>query len=54
MLKLIMAAIEARKESKGFLIDGYPRELQQGIEFERIVKTCLFFHRSKFYSENSN
>ena len=24
--------------SKGFLIDGYPREIQQGIEFEKKVK----------------
>lgn len=23
--------------SKGFLIDGYPREVQQGIEFEKTV-----------------
>ena len=29
--------MEENKESKGFLIDGYPRELQQGVEFEQTV-----------------
>lgn len=27
--------------SKGFLIDGYPREVQQGEEFERRVRSNL-------------
>jgi len=28
--------------SKGFLIDGYPREVQQGIEFEKKIGECTF------------
>jgi len=31
--------------SKGFLIDGYPRKVDQGIEFEKQVQqkaTCIF------------
>merc|ERR1719431_377587 len=28
------------KKSKGFLIDGYPREIRQGTLFEQSVKTC--------------
>lgn len=27
--------------SKGFLIDGYPREVQQGVEFEQRVRHNL-------------
>ena len=37
VLKLIQAKMEENKDSSGFLIDGYPRELQQGIEFENTV-----------------
>lgn len=29
--------------SKGFLIDGYPREKKQGEEFETAVNLMLFF-----------
>ncbi|XP_075214637.1 adenylate kinase 1 isoform X2 [Lycorma delicatula] len=28
------------KTSKGFLIDGYPRQAQQGVEFEKHIKPC--------------
>jgi len=31
--------MDENKTSKGFLIDGYPRELQQGIKFEQTVNT---------------
>jgi adenylate kinase len=27
------------KGSKGFLIDGYPRQIQQGVQFEQEVST---------------
>ena len=30
--------------SKGFLIDGYPREVQQGEEFERKVSATWWVH----------
>uniref|UniRef100_H2YM60 Nucleoside-diphosphate kinase n=1 Tax=Ciona savignyi TaxID=51511 RepID=H2YM60_CIOSA len=29
-------------DCKGFLIDGYPREVQQGIEFEQTIAPCTF------------
>lgn len=29
--------VDQAADSKGFLIDGYPREVQQGIEFENTV-----------------
>lgn len=34
--------IEKAAESKGFLIDGYPRELDQGTKFEKEVTACQF------------
>jgi len=35
------------KGSKGFLIDGYPRQTQQGVQFEEEIMPCrgaLYFH----------
>lgn len=38
VLELLKEAILARAdESKGFLIDGYPREKSQGIAFENAI-----------------
>jgi len=41
VLNLMKQKIEANADAKGFLIDGYPRTVDQGIEFERTVgETC--------------
>lgn len=41
VLALMKKNIENNKEAKGFLIDGYPRTVDQGIAFEKIVgETC--------------
>nr|XP_035976607.1 adenylate kinase isoenzyme 1-like [Halichoerus grypus] len=37
ILDMISNAMLSRPESRGFLIDGFPRELRQAKEFERIV-----------------
>ena len=37
VLALIRNAMLAASDSKGFLIDGYPRELEQGLRFENEV-----------------
>ena len=43
VLALLKDAIDKKKnESKGFLIDGYPREVEQAICFERDVAKCTF------------
>lgn len=40
VLDMIKDAMIAKADvSKGFLIDGYPRELKQGEEFEKKVKS---------------
>ena len=40
MLQLLKEAMEAKvATSKGFLIDGYPREMEQGTRFENEVMT---------------
>ncbi len=40
VLDLIKAAIEKKvATAKGFLIDGYPREVEQGVDFENKVST---------------
>ncbi|KAK6040081.1 adenylate kinase isoenzyme 5 domain protein [Cooperia oncophora] len=48
VLDLIKEAMlkEVAKGSKGFLIDGYPREVKQGEQFEREIqeaKSVIFF-----------
>merc|ERR1712142_1010401 len=42
VLKLIKEAMikAAFRGSKGFLIDGYPREVDQGRKFEEAIKPC--------------
>ena len=42
VLKLIKEAMikAAFRGSKGFLIDGYPREVDQGRKFEDAIKPC--------------
>jgi len=49
VLKLIKDAMVAAalKGSQGFLIDGYPREVPQGVQFENVIKSCdvvLYFN----------
>ena len=46
MLKDAMLA--KMKTSKGFLIDGYPRQVDQGIEFEKQVNFLIFYERNLF------
>jgi len=41
VLDLIKSAIEKNlSTAKGFLIDGYPREVEQGIDFEAKIAPC--------------
>ncbi|RWS28168.1 adenylate kinase isoenzyme 1-like protein [Leptotrombidium deliense] len=43
VLALLKSAIDKRAStSKGFLIDGYPREVEQAIRFEKDVYKCTF------------
>ncbi|KAJ8301006.1 hypothetical protein KUTeg_022525 [Tegillarca granosa] len=43
VLKLLKnAMISKASTSKGFLIDGYPREMEQGVRFEKEVTECSF------------
>jgi len=42
VLSLIKSNMKKAKNSKGFLIDGYPREIEQGIEFEKTIAPCSF------------
>merc|ERR1712173_493880 len=40
VLGMMKAKIESNSQAKGFLIDGYPRTVDQGLEFEKIVGEC--------------
>ena len=55
MLDLLAEAmIKKLPTSKGFLIDGYPRELAQGVEFEKDIGPCsqiLYFEVYKCFLE---
>ena len=43
MLTLLREAMEAKAAtSKGFLIDGYPREMEQGTRFENEVNINIY------------
>jgi len=50
VLDLLKEAMMAKLESsKGYLIDGYPREVAQGVQFEETIKPCalvLYFQVS--------
>jgi hypothetical protein len=48
--KDIIDKVKGIKTSKGFLIDGYPRQVDQGIEFEKQV--FLYFKLKGFLSIN--
>merc|ERR1712179_165377 len=40
VLDMMKTAINSNSEAKGFLIDGYPRTVDQGKSFEEIVGVC--------------
>ena len=40
-IELLRDAMRQHKECPGFLIDGFPRENQQGIQFEQEVSITL-------------
>lgn len=42
VLALIKENMIKSKDAKGFLIDGYPREVDQGIKFEQSIAPCTF------------
>lgn len=42
VLGLLKAAMTKNESANGFLIDGYPREVEQAIQFEKEVCPCTF------------
>jgi adenylate kinase (isozyme 1 subfamily) len=40
VLDLLQAAMLKAEDSPGFLIDGFPREMNQGLEFEKKITAC--------------
>lgn len=45
ILELMKEAMMASLgETKGFLIDGYPQEVKQAVEFEEMVNIYLYTH----------
>ena len=55
MLELLRAAMVAVPNTKGFVIDGFPRELHQGQEFEKEVsiETVQILNSLNYVSYNS-
>ncbi|KAM9102335.1 adenylate kinase isoenzyme 1-like isoform 1-T2 [Sarcophilus harrisii] len=47
ILDMVSDNMLSRPESKGFLIDGFPRELSQAKEFERII--CFVLEKSPLW-----
>ena len=41
-IELLRDAMRQHKDCPGFLIDGFPREIQQGLQFEQEV--CIHLH----------
>uniref|UniRef100_A0A8C7XK44 Adenylate kinase isoenzyme 1 n=1 Tax=Oryzias sinensis TaxID=183150 RepID=A0A8C7XK44_9TELE len=55
VLDMIKDAMIAKADvSKGFLIDGYPREVKQGEEFEKKVKACTICYGANAYGGGLN
>ena len=50
VLELVKEAMIKNKDCKGFLIDGFPRDVPQGEKFEREIEACKFI----LYFECSN
>ena len=50
VLELVKEAMIKNKDCKGFLIDGFPRDVPQGEKFEREIVACKFI----LYFECSN
>ena len=49
ILDMIKDAMVAKSQtSKGFLIDGYPRKVDQGLEFEKQVRQVIHAHFKTF------
>ncbi|KAJ3288453.1 hypothetical protein HK104_008171 [Borealophlyctis nickersoniae] len=49
ILRLLRDSMEANKNTPGFLIDGFPRAMDQAQEFERMIGPCrtvVYFHCS--------
>lgn len=41
-IELLRDAMKQHKDCPGFLIDGFPREIQQGLQFEQEVSASMF------------
>lgn len=41
-IELLRDAMRLHKDCPGFLIDGFPREIQQGLQFEQEVSASMF------------
>ncbi|XP_043837437.1 adenylate kinase isoenzyme 1 [Dromiciops gliroides] len=54
ILDMVSDNMLSRPESKGFLIDGFPRELSQAKEFERIVKRKRSVSRRPWVGRSPN
>ena len=42
ILEIVRDAMIKRPDTKGFLIDGFPRELNQAVQFEKEVRKVIF------------
>ena len=45
ILELLRVAMVGNPNTKGFIIDGFPREMEQGKEFENEVSRTICFIR---------
>lgn len=46
ILELLRVAMVGIPNTKGFIVDGFPREMEQGKEFENEVSMALFGFRN--------
>lgn len=41
ILELVRDAMQRNSSAKGFIIDGFPRDIPQGLQFERSIAPCV-------------
>jgi len=53
ILELLRVAMVGIPNTKGFIVDGFPREMEQGKEFENEVSIVLFVTSEMFVELSS-
>lgn len=54
ILELLRVAMVGNPNTKGFIVDGFPREMEQGKEFENEVSITFYCFRNVYRTQRSS